>query len=933
MGGAGLAARGSVRWLGAALLLSGAAALVFEALWFRLAGLLLGNSVWGTTIVLASFMAGLALGNGWAAGRLGRFRDPIRTYAAVEAAIGLSGVALVLALPALNGPLGPMLAPFLDRPLALNLLRGAAAFALLVVPATAMGVTLPLAVKALAARDTNFGRVLGRLYGLNTLGGVAGVLACEFALVPAIGLRLSGVTAGVLNLAAAACALRLRRTAADREPAIIAVAPAGLLPPRLLAAAAVAGGALLALEVVWFRLLLLFLFGSSAHFAIMLATVLLGISGGGLGASLWLARRPDDHRFAAHLACATGAATVLAYIAYATVGGSAYFDALPWAVTASLTLMLPTSLLSGALFTVLGRAVQARAPEAARVTARLTLANTLGAMAGALAGGLFLIPALGAEATLFALAAAYGVVAILSWPERSEGPATASWPALAALGTLAALLVAFPFGRMSRLLERVRGNQEPDLVLVAAREGRSETVQYTRRELFGRPMYYRLLTNGISMSGTNFAGQRYMGTYVYWPMALHPRAQDALLLSYGVGVTARALVETRSLRSIDVVDVSREILSLSHIPFGVEGDPLRDPRVRVHVEDARFFLQSTDRAFDLITGEPPPPKAAGIVTLYSREYFALLRSRLAPQGLTTYWLPVQQMEPREARAIVAAFCEVFADCTLWTGAGPEWMLAGSRDGGPPPPSAEEFGAQWRDPVLQARLRDVALEFPGDLSGLFLGDSTFLADYVRGVPPLTDDRPHRLGNRVRHVLHPDFVSTMDAQRARERFRTSEWVAHRWPEALQADADAAFREQSGVNAHLLAAAQPGWRPDFALLHRLLSATLRQGTPRLLLGVSADAERIAVDVEAGGSRDPDLDYLLGVRALCMRDYAAAADRFGRRLQALPRDGRTARCLILSLVLGGDRERAAATARELRAAEPDDRAFWSWLDGALAG
>lgn len=924
--------RSSVWWLGAALALSGAAGLVFEALWFRLAGLLLGNSVWATTIVLASFMAGLALGSGWAADRLNRFRDPIRTYAAVEIVIGVSGVALVFLLPALNCPLAPLLAPFLDRPLALNVLRGASAFALLVLPATAMGVTLPVAVKALAARDANFGRVLGRLYGLNTLGGVAGVLACEFVIVPALGLRLAGVTAGLLNLAAASCALRLRDTAVG-DPAASEPTPTGALPHRLLAAAALCGAALLAQEVVWFRFLLLFMFGSSAHFAVMLATVLLGIAGGGLAASLWLARRPDDHRLAAPVACAAGASSVLAYLAFIGAADSARSDALPRVAVVSLMLMLPTSLFSGALFTLLGRAVQSRAPDAAHATARVTLANTLGAMAGAFAGGLVLVPWLGAEASLFVLAAAYGVVALLCWPERAPGQVRPAWPALAALGTLAALLVAFPFGRMSgRLLELVRRNAEPDLVLVAAREGRSETIQYTRRDLFGRPMYFRLLTNGISMSGTNFTGQRYMGLYVYWPMALRPRAQSALLLSYGVGVTARALVETRGLRSIDVVDVSPEILSLSAIPFGAAGDPLRDPRVRVHVEDARFFLQSTSRTFDLITGEPPPPKAAGIVTLYSREYFALLRSRLAPNGLTTYWLPVQQLEPREARAIVAAFCQVFEDCTLWTGAGPEWMLAGSRGGGPAP-SVEAFAAQWSEPVVESRLEDVALESPDDLSGLFLGDAAFLAEYARGVPPLTDDHPHRLGSRVSLALDPDFVSTMEARPTLERFLASGWVVRSWPEAMRRNAAVAFRDQRVVTDHLLAAARPGWRPDFAVLHRVLSGTTQQTTPRLLLGVAADAERIAVDAAARGMRDPDLDYLLGVRALSTRDYAEAAHRFGARLQAAPRDGRTARCLILSLLLIPDRAGAVAAGRDLRALEPGDRAFWSWFDRALVG
>jgi predicted membrane-bound spermidine synthase len=815
--------------------------------------------------------------------------------------------------------------------LPLNAARGAAAFVLLALPATAMGMTLPLAVRVLTARDLDFGRVLGRLYGLNTLGGVAGVLAAEFVLVPALGIRMSGVAAALLNLAAAGAALRL---APERAASAVPPPPAAAVPMRLQAAAFLAGGALLALEVVWFRLLLLFLFGSSAHFALMLAVVLAGIAGGGLAGSAWLARRPAGHEAAAAVCFAAGAATLLGYLAY-SAGSPGRIDSPLGGLGLSLTLMLPTCVLSGALFTLVGRALQVLVPEASAAAGRLTLANTLGAMTGALAGGLLLLPALGAEATLWSVAALYGLAGLLCWPRPAgfRAPAGRS-AALGAAAALGLLLSSFPFGRMQhRLLALVRSHAEPELVLVAAREGRGETIQYTRRELFGRPLYYRLLTNGFSMSGTNLAGQRYMGLYAYWPAALHPRAESALLISYGVGVTARALVETPGLRTIDVVDVSREILSLSAIPFGASGDPLRDPRVRVHLEDGRFFLQATRRTFDLVTGEPPPPKAAGIGALYSREYFALLRSRLNPGGLATYWLPVQQLEPAEARAITAGFCDAFPDCTLWTGAGPEWMLAGSNEGRPAP-AADEFAAQWRHPVVSGRLRDVALEWPGALAGLFIGDAAFLAEYTRGVPPLTDDRPHRLSSRVPAGLHPDFVRTMSAPEALARFQSSAWVRRHWPEEWRRTAPAAFEEQAAVTRHLLAASVPGWSPDFSVLHRLLAHGQSRTVPRLLLGVAAEAEQIALDASRQGLDDADVDYLLGVRALCLRDASAAAARFEAVLARRPGDLRAARCLVLARVLQGGRSAASDAAERLRVREgaPADAPFWRWFD-ALAG
>jgi MFS family permease len=230
---------------------SGASALVFETLWFHQAGLALGNGVWASSLVLSGFMAGLALGNALAARWGDRLGDPVRAYAAAEAAIALLGVGLVLLLPALGLLLAPFARPLLDLPWILNPLRLTLAFVLLLGPSTAMGLTLPLLSKALTESDPNFGRVLGRLYGWNTLGALVGVVATEAYLI----------AAGALNLAAALIAAGLAR---GRARTVVAQAPAsaafwrGARGP--LAAAFLAGFALLALEVVWFRFLSLFVF-------------------------------------------------------------------------------------------------------------------------------------------------------------------------------------------------------------------------------------------------------------------------------------------------------------------------------------------------------------------------------------------------------------------------------------------------------------------------------------------------------------------------------------------------------------------------------------------------------------------------------------------------------------------------------------------------
>jgi spermidine synthase len=142
-------------------------------------------------------------------------------------------------------------------------------------------------------------------------------------------------------------------------------------------------------------------------------------------------------------------------------------------------------------------------------------------------------------------------------------------------------------------------------------------------------------------------------------LALHPAPRRALLISYGAGNTAQALLDEPSLQQLTIVDTSPEILDASRL-LHPDHDPLRDPRVRVVLEGRPAYLLSRDEQFDIVTGEPPPPEIAGVVNLYTSEYFAALARRLAPGGLATYWLPVRQFEPRGARAVIAAWCAAFS---------------------------------------------------------------------------------------------------------------------------------------------------------------------------------------------------------------------------------------------------------------------------------
>jgi predicted membrane-bound spermidine synthase len=884
--------------------LSGAAALLFENLWFHQAGLTFGNSVWASSLVLAAFMGGLAVGNGVIARFGHRIERPVRLYAGLELVIGVTGLALVHLLPQLTPLFASLLRPFVDAPWILNALRLTLGFGLLLAPATAMGATLPLLVGAFYRRDPNFGRALGRLYGWNTLGAVAGALLGPLFAVEQWGIRGAGLFAAGLNVAAAVIAMaaagRLEQQIARRA----APRPVSARATSLLAAAFLSGAVLLGLEVVWFRFLLLFFAGTDTVFASMLAVILTGIGVGGLIGSRWLSWQAGASRAVPAVAALSGALCVLLYAQLDLLLDSP-IRGVGFMIAAAL--MLPIALLSGVTFTLLGDALHGETGDETRAAGLLVLANTTGAMLGPLVVGFAGLPLLGLEPSLRLLCAGYAGVALFALAARLLPETRPARAGLALVGVaLASAILAFPTGALDRkYLARVVARNNPDgsYRVVGYRDGLNETITYLQRDAWGMPRAYRMLTNGHPMSSTSTLALRYMRLYVQWPVAVHPDLRHALLISYGVGVTAKALTDTQSLATIDVVDISPDVLEMNDIVYPDPADhPLHDPRVRVHLEDGRYFLQTTERRFDLITGEPPPPKNAGVVNLYTREYFELMRSRLAEGGMVTYWLPVQTLLPEDTKTIVRAFCDAFDDCSLWRGSALNWMLIGTRDA-QQRVTERHFARQWRDPVVGPQLREGGIERPEQLGSMFLASRDELLARVGDTPPLTDDHPKRLSDETASIAAnlDYYTGWMDTRRAAEDFMRSELVERLWPPRLREQTRPYFEWQQATDLIFM----PGETSDGAMLTQLEHIFDHSSLRTLALwrmGSGAAYERLAKLADARGDRGRDLDYHLGVAAMADRDFERAVELFTRSSEP------TTPLQLYALCRAGEGERALA-------------------------
>src|SRR5216117_4215069 len=401
------------------LFLSGIGSLIFETLWLRLSGLSFGNSVWAAALILSSFMAGLALGNAIAASSRFRRWRPLYLYAVLEILAAFFGCTIVFGLPLLGELIRPAWQTLWNYQPTLLGLRFIVSFLILLVPTTAMGLTLPVMIEDPALRQTNFGRAIGFLYGSNTLGAVVGALLGEAYLIAQFGLRGTGLVAGLASCVAAAIALVLARFSGDmslRSKFPLRLDASYRAPWRLLLVSFGTGCILLCLEVVWFRFLRLYVASSPTAFAIMLAVVLAGIGFGGIVAGAIHRRSTRLNHLLPVLLLSAAILTILSYLFFPgelIQARTGVFDLKWWQIALlSIALMFPVALLSGILFPSIVADVQARVEDRMNSTGITTLFNTAGAAVGPLLASFILLPGVGYQWSLILCATAYALLSI-----------------------------------------------------------------------------------------------------------------------------------------------------------------------------------------------------------------------------------------------------------------------------------------------------------------------------------------------------------------------------------------------------------------------------------------------------------------------------------------------------------------------------------------
>jgi spermidine synthase len=741
--------------------LSGATGLVYEVVWVRLTGLVFGNTSHAIATVLGAFMAGLALGSWQLGRRADRVANPLRMYGLLEIGIGISAALVPFIFRAWQSFYWSIAPSVSSAPAGDAVLRFGSSFVILLLPTFLMGGTLPVLIRFFTHAVEEVERKVALLYALNTFGAAAGTLLAALALIPVLGSLRTTFLIAAINIALGLVALGLSRRSA-RPADVPSPETLALEQPQTASAAtdtlilltlAVSGFVSMLYEVAWTRALAAMIGSSTYAFSIMLVTFLVGIA---VGSSLISRRRPAANlRLLGLLQLGIAAGGLLfltGYLLapYAVLGLiRAFFYSFQAVLTIQFVLcaalMIFATLCMGATLPVATQLYSRKFVFLGRSVGNIYSVNTIGAILGSVVAGFLLMPSIGTERTIVVGLFLNSAMAVLLLTEAgSRGPRAAAVVLLLAATISMRGGVFWNSDALDRgiLIYSQQFGARPELTInehyedtdvVYFKEGNNASISVRKGE-----NYLGLRTNGkVDASNRNdMITQLAIG---YLPGFYHPNPKSALVIGFGSGVTVGATTAFKEIETIDCVEIEPAVVGAAHWFSDVNRKSYENPRVNIIFNDARNYMNTTRKQYDIIISEPSNPWIAGVASLFTAEFYDRAAEVLKSDGVFAQWVQLYELDPEDLRMIFKEFSRKFPEVSVWVTES-DLIMIGTRQ-----PQKLDVGRIVRlfrsDPTVVRDFRDyIHIDTPEGFLAYYVMSGAAVQKF--GVTPRrnTDDHP-------------------------------------------------------------------------------------------------------------------------------------------------------------------------------------------------
>lgn len=761
-------------------LFSGISALIYEVVWLRMFGLVMGNTTYSMTTVLVAFMGGLGLG-GIVGGKIAtRLKRPGRVYGIMEIGIAIYCIAVPFLIESFSPAFGWTYRTFTDSFMTQSLIRFGIGTFILIIPTALMGATLPILSSCVARSSETMGRQMGLLWATNTFGALIGSLISAFWLIPGYGLFASIEIAAALNLLAGVGAIAIDRmgkqtkeekTTEIIEPAISeacqeAEEPVETLEVKtsersiVLIAYGLSGFSAFVYQIAWMRFFSIQIGSTTYAFAMIVGVFILGLAIGGAILS------PIVDRARGRLIPLL--AVIELGIAISSILGLRYFENVPVWIVRIVSwyhgqffaiyamefmilfkyLIIPT-LLMGAAYPLVVRVATGSIRDVGPGVGATYASNTIGSIIGAFIGGFILIGTLGVNLSILLAAGVNMAAAFLLIIFSQMSTARRTIFMLASLLLFSLCVISLPPWRIEIMAsspylnalsaeeekmtsdEEIKDSFYRGGTLIFAKEGPSGIA--TVKESF---LGTRMLAINGKVDGSTAADMTAQELLAHIPLILHPYPEDVLVVGLATGVTLSSVV-SHPVRKAVCVELLESAIEASEKFSYANGNILENEKVKLIHNDARHHLMHSDESFDVIISEPTNIWISGMNNLFTSEFYEEASSRLKPGGVFAQWFQSYAISMDTFKIALSTFADKFPHVMLFeVTPGMDYLMIGSFE--PLIIDVDRIEEAISHPDVKADLERISYASLQNILSAYILDDKGFREFVRGSEINTDD---------------------------------------------------------------------------------------------------------------------------------------------------------------------------------------------------